>query len=479
MHSVTLIKIEAGFALYFFPADFMEGFLKGFPYILANALFIGGLLDYLNWFVRWKFCAKYGRVKPFILLYAIPAVSLGIALPWINYPDNYHVKIALLHGIFMVLGHFTGGYNSSGAMVPFMTQNTQERQRMSEYGNLIRYLLSSLLGIVLPILATSTLFGIKFNYPTDINVFRYFGLVFGLLTLLSVVFILPVKENLIEQKINRPKVTFFKGAANVFKNKYWWITNTSGILGNVQGLIGNFFTFWVVYQMKSAWLLGITGAIMSLGGTCGSIFVPSITKRYNKVKIYKIGRFYGIIMIAGQYLMFRTGSMWGYVAITFALSPLNGIFGGVGSGFGMDILDYHQWRFGERADAMQGVFGWITNPIVTLLGYIGPYIFVRLGYTSDWDVMYNPEVFLNAFNISFALAAAASILAAIPWLFYDLTPDKHRRYVEEIKERVRQKDIAEIEEHIANGTLKEISPEILAKYGYDINGVKLEEPVAV
>ena len=478
MHSVTLAKMAAGIALYFFPSNFQESFLRGFPYILGNALFLGGVQDYIHWFVRWRFSEKYGRQKPFIILFAVPAVLIGSIMPWFNFASyDYAVKIALLHGSFQLMGFFSGGLMGNGGMVNYMTQNGQERQRLISYIPIFKGVLSSLLDIVRPILITQvTMFGHKLMGFEDIWVYRIMCPLFGVLVLIGALFILPVKENLVEQKINRPKVKFFRGAKEVLKNKYWWITNVSGFLADFNIIMGSFMSFWMVYQRRQTWMSGLVGGLMIFGGTIGSFFVPSVTKRFDKVKFFKFGKIYSIGITIIQMLLFKGDLFWPYVIFTFISGPIRGVCDGAGSGFGADILDYHQWKTGERADAMQGIFGLFFNPANTLRRYIGPYFYVLLGFTSDWAIFHDTAVFNKVFNYTYILAIMTAVLSALPYLlFYDLTTKKHSGYIEEIKERVRVKDVAEIMQHKEAGTLREIDPALLEKYGYDAQGNLIPE----
>ena len=100
-----------------------------------------------------------------------------------------------------------------------------------------------------------------------------------------------------------------------------------------------------------------------------------------------------------------------------------------------DVLDYHQWKTGERADNMQQIFQWFTTPIATALGLVSPWLLGKFGYTSDWDVLYDGTIFNNIMIIYIALNVVGLIMSTIPYLFYDLTRAKHDEYVAEIAER--------------------------------------------
>ncbi|MBO5908921.1 MAG: hypothetical protein J6Q67_03960 [Clostridia bacterium] len=71
-HISYLGQILIGLGCYFIPVDTFDVVMSGLPQIIGNILLVGGITSYITWFIRWKFCAKYGRVKPFIVICAIP-----------------------------------------------------------------------------------------------------------------------------------------------------------------------------------------------------------------------------------------------------------------------------------------------------------------------------------------------------------------------------------------------------------------------
>ncbi|MEI6579576.1 MAG: MFS transporter [Eubacteriales bacterium] len=479
MHSVTLAKIIIGFILYFVPSVPFESIIRGFPQLLGNMLFLGGLLDYVNWFIRYKFCARYGRIKPFIIVAAIPAVALLSIIPFLPLQGlDYSTKIVILHGAFTVSGWFAGSYNNTGSMVNFMTQNTQERQRLISFSPLLRGLLTSLIGIVLPILITKTsLVGHKFGGYEDIMVYKFFGPLFAVLSLVGVLFFLPVRENLIEQKIDRPEVHFFRGAKQVLQNKYLWIVNISNLLGGISGMTGSLVTWWMMYDQRQQWAMGLVMNFIYIGGTLGNIMTPSVTKRFDKRNIYVWGRVINASFVFVFFALFKLNMMWPYVAFMFLSSIFSNVVNGIGGGLTADSLDYYQWKNGERCDSISGVFGWFTSPVAMAIGYIAPFVYQRVGYTSDWGVLYDSVVFNRLFTYSFYITFVGTILSVIPYFFYDLTAAKHRKCVDDIRERTRRADISEIEKHRELGTISMISPQLLERYGFDSEGYPIEEAI--
>ena len=121
---------------------------------------------------------------------------------------------------------------------------------------------------------------------------------------------------------------------------------------------------------------------------------------------------------------------------------------GVNVGLNADILTYHQWKYGERADAMSGVFGWFLNPVNVAIGYIMPCLLSIMGFTSDWDVLFDTQILNNVFNLYTWGSVIGLVLLTVPFVFYDLTREKHDMCVKELQERV--KSIEEAESEVVN-----------------------------
>ena len=107
-----------------------------------------------------------------------------------------------------------------------------------------------------------------------------------------------------------------------------------------------------------------------------------------------------------------------------------------------DVWDYQQWKCGERLEASTGLFQYFTTPIGMLFGYVSPYLLKLVGLVSDWDILYDPIIRNNVFNVHILIAIAGSILVAIPYFFYDLTPEKHQQIIRDLEERAALEDAA-------------------------------------
>lgn len=246
------------------------------------------------------------------------------------------------------------------------------------------------------------------------------------------------KERIIEPPMEkRKKVTFWNGAKNVFKNKYFWITNISGIFSQWQGFVGSLLAWWFIYSLRMEWFSGIAANIVVIGMTAGNLLCPMLTKRFQKRDVLISFRAVTLITVLGIALAVKYENIFIFMISMFLRNTVSPIVDGVGLGLNADILTYHQWKYGERADAMSGVFGWILNPVIMAVGLIIPWMLKSAGFTSDWDVLYDSQILNNVFSIYTWASVIGIVLVTIPFFFYDLTKEKHDMCVRELQERVK------------------------------------------
>lgn len=432
-----------GLLCYFIPMNAL-GFMPGTPQIIANILFISGITNYITWAIRKKFCAKHGRLKPFILLCGIPAAIVMSLIPFLpieNLPSAY--KLVILHGAFTLMNFFYNAYVGVNGLVTFMTPNSQERQRLHSIVPIITGLFPSIINMFFPVLIQST------GGYLNISTYKIFVPIFGFIGVFVSMAGIYCKERVIEVSAEkRKKVTFFNGAKNVLKNKYFWITNISNILGQWSAMVGSLLQFWFIYSLRREDLYGFAASFVVVGMTFGNILCPILTKKYQKKNI--LITFRGISLLTVFLMLFavRIENPYVFMAAMFLRNTFQPVVDGINVGLGADIQDYHQWKYGERADSMAGVFGWFLNPINVVLGFIIPWLLSRVGFTSDWDVLFEQSILNNVFSIYTWATIISTVLMVIPFFFYDLTKEKHDLCVKELQERV--KAVEEAESEVAN-----------------------------
>lgn len=438
-HAAYIGQTVLGIACYFVPSAQFEFIMKGLPQILGNILVINGLTGYINWFIRKKFCAKYGRLKPFIMLCGIPAAILMLIIPFLPVQNlSYTHKMVVLHFAFTLMNYFYQAFIGINGMVTFMTPNSQERQRLYSIVPIVTGLFPSIIGMFFPILIASTGGYLSLTtYKVFVPIFCFVGVVITLA-------IAKCKERIIEPPMEKRKtVTFWRGAKQVLQNKYFWITNISNIIGQWQGLVGNLLAWWFIYSLRMEWFSGIAANIVVVGMTAGNLLCPVLTKRFQKRDILISFRAVTLLTVLGVALAVKTGNIVIFMVSMFLKNTIAPIVDGVNGGLGADILNYHQWRFGERADSMSSVFSWFLNPINMAIGFIIPWLLKLVGFTSDWDVLFDSQILNNVFNIYTWASVVGLVLITVPFFFYDLTKEKHEQCVKELQERVRAMEEAD------------------------------------
>ncbi len=434
-------KLVIGIGCYFLPQGMFESVINGLPQLVGNMLVTGAIWDYFHWFVRRKFCEKYGRFKPFVLLCGIPCALMISAIPYLPVQNmTYTNKLIVLHFAFTLMSYFYNNYTGVNTLVTFMTPNSQERQKLHSIVPIISGFFSSVVGALLPIIADLTGGYLSLQtYKVFIPIFTISGAVMSLLAVFC-------KERIIEPPMEkRARVTFFKGAKNVLKNKYFWITNISNVIGQWHGLVGNLLSWWFVYSLRMEWFQGLAANIVVMGMTFGNILCPILTKKFQKRNILISFRGVTILTVLGIALAVKMENIVIFMIAMFLKNTIAPVVDGVNVGLNADILTYHQWKYGERADSMSGIFGWFLNPVNVAIGYIMPWLLSTMGFTSDWDVLFDSQILNNVFSLYTWGSVIGLVLLTAPFIFYDLTKEKHDMCVRELQERVKALEESESE----------------------------------
>ena len=431
-HATYFGQLLLGLLCYFIPANTFEGFMMGAPQIAGNIFVCNGLTGYITWIIRRLFCAKHGRVKPFILSCALPSAIILSIIPYLPVQNvAYVVKLTVLHFAFTMMNFFYNNFSGVNGLVAFMTPNSQERQKLYSIVPIITGFAPSVINIFFPILIATT------GGYTSLKTYKIFVPIFALIGAFCSLAALFCKERTIEEEIEtRKKVSFFEGAKNALKNKYLWMINISNVVGQWQWLIGNLLQWWFIYSLREQTLYGLAASVVVIGMTPGNLLCVWLTKKFQKRDLLIASRAASIIAIFGMLFAIKTENIFIFLASLFIRNFLQTIDSGVSTGLGADVQIYHQWRFGERCDSISGVFTWFTNPLNLALGYFSPWILELMGFTSDWDVLYDTEICANVFSVHVWFTIISLFLATVPFIFYDFTKEKHDMCVTELQKRL-------------------------------------------
>ena len=410
--------------------------IKGLPQIVGNILIISGAGNFVNWFIRSKLCRKFGRYKPFMMMYGIPIAILTSVIPFVPASLEYTTKLVLLHALFTLRQRFTALYSDNAlAIVAVITPNSVERQKIYSIGGIAIGLLRSIFRIIFPVMIVLT------GGYLDIRSYKVFIPILSAISCAAGFLFAQVQERVAENYESKPKVKFGSAAKKLLKNKFFWIINISAIFETWNAYADGVMNYFLIYNLRLEWISGIVG-IVGITSVIGNLATPILIKKFEKRTILILVRVVWIVVTAGYLLAIKFDSVALLILFVFIRSALTACSNGISRSLNADILDYHQWKTGERADNMVTMFSWFTTPVVTVLGLIIPMFFAKAGFTSDWDVMFDSGIFQSVTMIYVIVAIIALTGSTIPYTLYSLTRAQHAQCVKEIRERVEAERLA-------------------------------------
>jgi len=184
--------------------------------------------------------------------------------------------------------------------------------------------------------------------------------------------------------------------------------------GFLNSSMAYFFQYYVGDQgAMSIVSLGSIAAILML-----VIFVP-LSNRFGKSKIMKFGL---IVASAGALLRCVAGTnitliTVGFGMIMFGIMPISAFF----PIFMFDIMDYAEWKTGERVEGMIAAFPIFANKVAGGIAVsIGGFILAAFGYEGSAAVQSESAMWAINFNTNTAPAILLIIMTVVMVVFYDI-----------------------------------------------------------
>lgn len=380
--------------------------------------------------------SKKGKYRPLILYTAIPTALLVVAMGYIPMDSGETLKFALVGIGTIILGvmnaqFFVLGYNN---LAQVMTPNTDERAVIYTVSSVAYSLAPTITGFVIPLVANSFVGGLTniMTYRIVMPIFAAIGLV------LSFIAYAGTKERIVVAKDYVAKVKFMDGLKKVFINKYFWIKNVSELFNFAKlGLM--FLLNWMyVYHLQNNYIMSFVGLVIGTASLVGMLISPILIKKFGKRKVVIITNF--IFAISSVCIAIFPGVPAAFFIFFYLSSMTTAVQMITTPTVRADILDYQQWKTGDRVEGFSENFGILTNLIGLGTALIIPFIIQRMGLVNNYDMLYDPEVRLPLFRIIAIIAAVGGIATAIPYFFYDLTEDKHRQMIADLKQRALERD---------------------------------------
>ncbi|MGN0457793.1 MAG: MFS transporter [Eubacterium sp.] len=406
---------------------------------------------------------KNGKFKPFLLWSAIgTAVSFSfvpyipsswmdihlfsIPLPAIPIMGVYEASTIdfnlgiLLAFVLIQIGQFfiTLLYQCISGIEQTISTVAQERANIGSIKGLVSGLPSSVVNIILPILA-GTLFAKQGGWNA-VNMYRIIFPICGVVGVLMVLLLVKgVEERTVVKQEYVAKVKFLEGMKLLSKSKYFWIITIFNAFNALRNL-ANITTWITQYSFISDTAKTVVGLYCStilMNAIAVALLVgPFLIKKLGKKNVMIISCVGYVVMIALQVIFHKSP------VIILVVSFFEQFFGGFYFLTGLmtsDIMDDIQMKTGKRLEGFwQNYMAIVTTIIGVFTGMLTPLFlsFGGVGFSDDISLaLQNTELRNNIFFYQSLLALIGSIIVAIPFFFYDLTEKKHANIVRVLRIR--------------------------------------------
>jgi Na+/melibiose symporter-like transporter len=295
---------------------------------------------------------------------------------------------------------------------------------------------SSIVGIVFPLLAILT----KKEFDTGLKSILSYRVFFPIFGVLSIVFILftieKIKERIIVEKEYQPKVKFWHGAKSLFSNKYFWIITIHTLLSGFRGM--NIVAWINAYSLKSELAVSITTTLFGNALIPGMVLTGYLVKKVGKRSLMLVSGFLAVFTYIPM-IIFPDQPIL-LLCLIFIQNLCSG-FAACLRIMPADALEWQQLKTGERLEGFWGMFHMLILSIAGLgMGLITPWVLQISGMPAGTDVLENPLIRQAVFRNISIMSGIGTLLATIPFLFWDLTEERQKDIVEQLGRIAQEKN---------------------------------------
>ncbi len=314
----------------------------------------------------------------------------------------------------------------------------QERANIGSIKGLVSGLPSSIVNIILPILA-GTLFAQQGGWNA-VNMYRIIFPICGVIGVFMVLLLVKgVQERTVVKQEYVAKVRFTEGMKLLSKSKYFWIITIFNAFNAIRNLAN--ITTWItqysfVSDTAKTWV-GLYCSTILMNAIAVALLVgPLLIKKLGKKNVMFLSCVGYVVMIALQVIFHKSP------ALILVVSFFEQFFGGFYFVTGImtsDILDDIQMKTGKRLEGFwQNYMAIITTVIGIFTGMLTPLFlsFGGVGFSDDISLaLQNEQLRNNIFFYQSLLSLIGAVIVAIPFFFYDLTEEKHADIVRVLRIR--------------------------------------------
>lgn len=404
------------------------------PLHLQYMLTVQTVLNVLFFFVRAHIVdntrTKWGRFRPYIAFMGIPLAIMSVIfvfLPFntMSYNDKLICVFVFAITISMIQPLFTDTYSEIQTVI---TPNSEERAKVISINSIIFSAAPTITGLFVPILSNMT------GGYTNIHTYRYVLAPVTLLGLgLNFFTAFGCKERVVTSSSYVQKVGIIEGTFMILKNKHWWIRQIAGLIGFLEGATGVFFSWIYIYGVQDMTSYGLLNTVMGTASGIAMAITPFLLKKLGNKKLLVYHNLLNIVFLIILMFTFKVPMLM--FIIMYMNSLVNALSLVYNQVMHSEVKDYQQYICGYRMDFVFGLAGMVTMPISLLTGYVIPYVYECFGLTTNYDILFDPNVRNSLFSVLCVLAIIGAVLNLIPFCFYSMSKEKHQNIIRVLRYR--------------------------------------------
>ncbi|MDR3344528.1 MAG: MFS transporter [Oscillospiraceae bacterium] len=403
---------------------------------------IQGILSLLWTIIRAKIVdntrTKWGRFRPYIatmgfFLVAVSAVFVFLPFHNMTYSQTFIAAILVSTICSMTSALYTDTHSE---LVTVITPNSEERTKIIAFYQFLMSIAPTIVYSAVPYLMDS------YGRYTDIEGYRKVSVPFAVVGVcLSLITAAFCRERIVTPKSYVQKVGIFKGALEIYTNKYWLCRQISTWIGFMEGFFGTVLGWYFVYSVQNTKLMGLANLILPVAYNIGFLITPYLLRTIGPRATMLLHNGANIFFMVGMFFSFKNPLL--LMFFMFLNNAANSLQIVYDPSIHSDVKDYQQYLSGRRMDFTFGVAGAFGFPLTFLTNLLRPYIFERAGITSNFDILYDDSVRNSLVSILCMCAIIGAILNWAPLFFYTLSRQRHRNIRRVLNYRALFDDYAE------------------------------------
>lgn len=424
---------------------------------IINDMFLAAIVD--------KTRTRWGKFKPWLVVYAIPGVLLTIiywALPLLLGTSGIgsNVPRFLLYLLLQIFSNLATSLISivRQGMTATITPNIIDRTRLITQANLLSGFVEKapeiLMGLLIDIyLNSDSNRALEITNPEAFQLgYNRIFVLGGVITavaagLFALIYALVAKERVM-QTVDRPSV--LNGIKSVFNNKPLLLITLSEFLSSFSiGSGTNLYYINVLRLATMSTIVGIPGAVVS---PISYSYVPWARSKFSTKALWIAGSHVDSVLLlgvfaAGSLIKLDGGkkrgfeSLWVMIPAFMIRETIWMFFWGIRKVIPEEMrneaIDYGEWKNGFRSEGMTGVAkGLVSKAVRGVTAVIQPLLLSMFEYdVNATPDSLSPKARYALFWMCTLLPVVTGSLSIIPQFFYDLQGEKKERMYMELRER--------------------------------------------